>query len=166
MGINREMGKNNLEGTSEKAESIREAGDTRVNEAQEIDGQLKQIEGQIEGLDSEDIQAFNETTADYGDSFSEAIQNEVTEPTNEIGQRGREDISGLNENKEKAEGIKSTYENIAGVSDVGSDIGNAAASQMEQSANEYGNIIDEYNGLLEEAENDAKNKEGIIEGLF
>jgi hypothetical protein len=162
--MNREIGKNNLEQTKDTVQEINESAEKRASDAEQVNSILQGIN--LDGLTSDDVSALDETKSGYSKDYQSAISQEVSEPTNEVDSKGQEDISGLNESKDQVDVARDSFNEAAGVSEIGASNAEKASSKMEDSSSQYEQIIDEYNSTLEQAKENASNAQSRIENLF
>lgn len=162
--MSREIGKTNIENIKGKFSEIKERGDEIVGEGTKIDSGLKGIN--LDGLDPDDVNAKDEAVDKYHEDFSKEIQENVTETTAEIQSEAKAEVSGLESDRTRVDDAKAEFTNIAGMSEIGSENANKAASKMEQSSLEYENIINDGNAAMEKADEDARNLQSLMGGLF
>ncbi len=162
--MNRETGKSKLEGTKGKFESIRETKDEIIGEAEQIDGLLDGIN--LEGCDADDVSALDGSKSGYSRDFGGAVSEQVEDPTNEGVKESQDDMSELNEGKEQVEAARSNFEQAAGVSDIGSSNAESGARQMEQSSNEYTEIIEGNQAAIDAAQDVAQDAASRLSDLF
>lgn len=162
--MNREMGKNKLEDTKDKFEQIGEAGDDIASKAEQIDSGLNNIN--LDGLDAEDIAAKDAATEGYKADFDSAVDEQISSPTNDARETASSDVEQLNESKDRVNDARTQFENISGISDIGSNNAEQASSQMETSVSDYENIIEDNKAAMEAAEQRAQEIKNRVGGLF
>lgn len=162
--MNREMGKNKLEDTKGKFEQIGETGDDIATKAEQIDSGLNNIN--LDGLDAEDIAAKDAATEGYKADFDSAVDEKISSPTNDVRETASSDVEQLNESKDRVNDARTQFENISGVSDIGSNNAEQASSQMETSVSDYENIIEDNKAAMEAAEQRAQEVKNRVGGLF
>lgn len=162
--MSREIGKTEIERIKGEFSDIKERGEEIIREGTNVDSAIKNIN--MDGLDPDDIAAKETAINDYHKDFESEIQEDVTETTAEVQSDAKSEVAGLESDKSKVDEAKSEFTNIAGMSEIGSENADKAASKMEQSSSEYGDIINDGNAAMEKADEDARNLKAQMGGLL
>lgn len=148
-----------VENDREKGREIKEAGDTKLEEAETSSAALEQIEG----VDEDDKAALDAAKSE-SDGIAKAIaESEIKEPGREVGESLKETSEQSTEysETEMADADKAS-EMVGDYSDVGSGL----SSELQESGQEFQEIAEESDQVNDELQSEYDQLAAALEGVF
>lgn len=162
MGSFREKNREGIREMQENSRKTTELGSEMTQQADQINAVLESIELQ----DEEDVQAISETGRSYQSSFDSAFSEQVESAGQEIEQQGeqvRQAVEGELENVRSGIG---KLEQAGGISDIGRGAAETGRSKLEGSAGEYGQIISDAEGVVDETKQQIESLKNNLSSIF
>ncbi len=162
MGSFREKNREGIKEMRENSRETTELGSEMTEQADQINAVLESIELQ----DEEDVQAISETGHSYQGSFDVAFSEQVESAGQEIEQQGEQIKEAAEGEFENVRSGISKLEQAGGISDIGLDAAEAGRSKLEGSAGEYGGIISDAKGAIDETKQQIETLKNNLGGIF
>ena len=146
----------------EKSNETLESGDQMTNEAEQISSILDGITLQ----DSEDVESIEGAAEGYQGSFDAAFESDIESAGDEISEQGEQINEEAGAELENVESGISSLENAGGVSEIGKENAESAASALEGSASEYEGIIDNSTDIVSDTQQSIQSLKSDLSGIF
>lgn len=162
MGSFREKNREGVKEMRENSRETTELGSEMTEQADQINAVLESIELQ----DEEDVQAISETGHSYQGSFDIAFSEQVESVGQEIEQQSEQIKEAAEGEFENVRSGISKLELAGEISDIGLDAAEAGISKLEGSAEEYGGIISDAEGVGDETKQQIETLKNNLGGIF
>lgn len=162
MGSFREKNREGVKEMQENSRETTELGSEMTEQADQINAVLEGIELQ----DEEDVQAISETGHSYQGSFDIAFNGQVESAEQEIEQQSEQIKEAAEVELENVRSGISKLEQAGRISDIGLDAAEAGRSKLEGSDEEYGGIISDAEGVIDETKQQIETLKNNLSGIF
>ena len=148
----------------------RESGREGIEAGRKLEGEGKEIKQILDSIDTsmdeDDVAAVRAAETGYHGDFTSAADEQIDPHVEKMNETEQGAIDEATQEGDKTREAAGKFEQMEGVSEVGSSNAREGAEKMESSAEEYDSQVEQANQVIEEIESEAEQVKSDIDSTF